>query len=72
MTRALPAGDLRLLTLLTASEVAVRIGRPVDVVHRLAAEDKLVRVMFGRAARFTPESVEAYEQRQAAGAEDGA
>jgi hypothetical protein len=37
-------------------------------VHRLAAEGKLERVMFGTLVRFTPESVAAYEQRQADGA----
>lgn len=67
MTGGLPAGDLRILDLLTASEAAVRLGIPVDKVRALAAEGVLVRVPFGSQVRITPESVEAYEQRQAAG-----
>jgi len=51
VTGGLPAGDLRILGLLTASEAAVALGVPVDKVHRLGAEGVLVRVPFGGHAR---------------------
>ncbi len=69
MTRSALAGmsaaGLRVLDLLTASEVAQRLRRStgrrcsVEKVNRLAAGGELTR--------YTPESVAAYEQRQAAG-----
>ncbi len=67
MTASLPAGDLRILGLLTASEAALELRVPVEKVHRLGAEGVLVRVPFGGHARFTPESVAAYKQQQADG-----
>lgn len=67
MTAALPAGDLRLLDMLTASEAAVRLRISVDEVRSLGAGGVLERVPFGRASRFTPESVAAYEKLRAAG-----
>lgn len=67
MTGALPAGDLRILDLLTMSEVTLRLRLAPETVRRLADEGVLVRVPFGRKVRFTPESVSAYQQRQAAG-----
>jgi Helix-turn-helix domain len=60
------AAGLRVLDLLTASEVAVRLDCSVQKVARLAAGGELVRVGMGALARYTPESVAAYEQRQAA------
>ena len=66
MTAGLPAGDQRILGLLTASEVALRLRCSADKVRALAAAGELVRVPFGGHARFTPESVAAYK-RQAAG-----
>ena len=66
MTRARPAGDLRILDWLTASEVAVRLRTPVDKVRALAASGVLVRVPFGSLVRVSRESVAAFEQRQAA------
>lgn len=66
MTGVLPAGDLRVLDLLTAPDAAAAIGRSVDTVRRLAASGELVRVPFGRGVRITPESVAAYKHRQAA------
>jgi excisionase family DNA binding protein len=65
VTGALPAGDLRILGLLTASEAALELGVSADAVRYLAVSGELVRVPFGRQARFTPESVAAYKQRQA-------
>ena len=67
MTAGLPAGDLRILDMLTASEAALALGVPVEKVRRLAAEGVLVRVPFGGHVRFTPESVAAYKQRVIAG-----
>jgi excisionase family DNA binding protein len=67
VTVGLPAGDLRILDLLTASEAALELRLPVDTVRSLAAAGVLVRVPFGRQARFTPESVAAYGQRLTAG-----
>lgn len=63
----LSPGDLRILGLLTASEAALELGVSADKVRALAASGELVRVPFGRHARFTPESVAAYRQRQADG-----
>lgn len=71
MTGALPAGDPRILDLLTASEAAVRLGKSADAVRALGVSGVLVRVPFGRQARFTPESVAAFKQRQAAGPRAG-
>lgn len=68
MTGGLPAGDLRILDLLTAPEVAVRLGCSVDKVRALAAAGELERVPFGSLVRVSPESVAAYELRQAGGA----
>lgn len=59
------AAGVRVLDLLTASEAAVEVGRPVKAVHRLADEGVLDREWFGTLARFTPESVAAYQQRTA-------
>jgi excisionase family DNA binding protein len=61
------AAGLRVLDLLTVSEAAVRLGCPAKKVTRLAAAGELTRVDLGALARITPESVAAYEQRQAAG-----
>ena len=69
MTAGLPAGDLRILDWLTASEAAVRLGCSVDKVRALAAAGVLERVPFGSQVRVSPESVAAYEQRQAGGGE---
>ena len=69
------AAGLRVLDLLTASEVAQRLRRSsgrrcsVKKVRRLAGAGELTRVKMGALYRYTPESVAAYEQRQAAGAE---
>ena len=63
---ALPAGDLRILDLLTASEAALELHRSADTVRRLAAEGELERVDAGSLVRITPESVAAYKHRQAA------
>ena len=68
MTAALPAGSLRILDLLTASEAALELRRPVETVRRLAAEGELERVDVGSLVRYTPESVAACKRRQAAGA----
>jgi excisionase family DNA binding protein len=62
------AAGLRVLDLLTVSEVAVRLGCSAKKVRSLAAAGELTRVDMGVLARITPESVAAYEQRQAAGA----
>jgi len=57
--------------LLTASEVAQRLRRAtgrrcsVKKVNRLAAAGELTRVRLGALSRYTPESVAAYEMRQA-------
>jgi excisionase family DNA binding protein len=67
VTGGLPAGDPRILDLLTASEAALELGRSVDTVRRLAAEGVLERVEFGSQVRVTPESVAAHK-RLAAGA----
>ena len=67
MTAGLPAGDLRILDMLTASEVALVLGVSVDKVHRLGAEGVLERVPFGGHVRFTPESVAAHKEQQAGG-----
>ena len=67
MTAGLPAGDLRILGLLTMSEVTLRLRLAPETVRRLAAAGELERVPFGSQARFTPESVAAYEQRQSGG-----
>lgn len=67
MIAVLPAGDPRILDLLTASEAAVRLHLSADAVRSLAAAGELERVKFGRAVRITPESVAAYKQRRAAG-----
>ena len=75
MTGGLPAGDLRILDLLTASEAGALLSRDLggwfsaDRVRALVRAGELVRVDFGRALRVTPESVEEYVQRLAAGAE---
>jgi hypothetical protein len=71
------AAGLRVLDLLDAAEVAQRLrnstGKRCSVrkVTRLAAAGEVERVGMGALARYTPESVTAYEQRQAAGAEEG-
>jgi excisionase family DNA binding protein len=59
------AAGLRLLDLLTISEAAQRIGRSPKKVRSLIADDVLKQVRFGVLVRVTPESVAAYEQRQA-------
>ena len=62
------AAGLRILDLLTMGEAAVMLPgrlRSVAAVRRLAAAGELVRVDFGGLARITPESVAAYNQRQA-------
>jgi excisionase family DNA binding protein len=59
------AAGLRLLDLLTVSEAALRIGRSPEKVRSLIADDVLKQVRFGALVRVTPESVAAYEQRQA-------
>ena len=51
---ALPAGDLRILGLLTVPEAAVRLGRSAEKVRRLAAAGELERVESGRRVRVTP------------------
>jgi excisionase family DNA binding protein len=66
---AMSAAGLRVLDLLTVSEAAARLGCSAKKVTRLAAAGELTRVDMGALARITPESVAAYEQRQAAGAE---
>jgi excisionase family DNA binding protein len=63
------AAGLRVLDLLTVPEAAARIGRSPEKVRRLIAGGVLKQVRFGALVRVTPESVAAYEQRQAAGAE---
>jgi excisionase family DNA binding protein len=59
------AAGLRILDLLTISEAAQRIGRSPEKVRSLIADDVLKQVRFGALVRVTPESVAAYEQRQA-------
>jgi excisionase family DNA binding protein len=59
------AAGLRLLDLLTISEAAQRIGRSPEKVRSLIAGGVLVEERFGALVRVTPESVAAYEQRQA-------
>jgi hypothetical protein len=61
------AAGLRVLDLLTVSEVAARLGCSAQKVKRLADAEPplLVRERFGVLVRITPESVAAYEQRQA-------
>ena len=66
------AAGTRILDLLTMPEAAALLPgrlRSVAAVRRLAAEGELVRVDFGSAARITPESVAAYNQRQVRGGE---
>jgi hypothetical protein len=63
------AAGLRLLDLLTVPEVALRIGRSPEMVRSLIAGGVLKQVRFGVLVRVTPESVAAYERRQAAGAQ---
>ncbi len=63
------AAGLRVLGLLTIPEVAVRLRCSQKKVVRLAAAGELTREDMGALARITPESVAAYEQRRAAGAE---
>jgi len=71
VTGGLPAGDLRILDWLTASEAAVMLSRDlgvrfsVDRVRALAASGVLVRVPFRTLVRVSRESVAAYGQRQA-------
>ncbi|HEY3652322.1 MAG TPA: helix-turn-helix domain-containing protein [Streptosporangiaceae bacterium] len=60
------AAGLRVLDLLTVSEAAARIGRSPEVVRRPIAGGVLEQERFGALVRVTPESVAAYEQRQAA------
>ena len=64
------AAAQRLLDLLTVSEAAQRLGCPPEKVRRLIAAGVLKQERFGALVRVTPESVAAYEQRQAAGTED--
>jgi excisionase family DNA binding protein len=59
------AAGLRVLDLLTVPEAAARIGRSPEKVRRLIAGGVLKQVRFGALVRVTPESVAAYEQRQA-------
>jgi excisionase family DNA binding protein len=59
------AAGLRVLDLLTVSEAAQRIGRSPEKVRSLIADDVLKQERFGVLVRVTPESVAAYEQRQA-------
>ena len=62
------AAGTRILDLLTMSEAAVMLPgrcRSVAAVRRLAAANELVRVDMGALVRITPESVAAYNQRQA-------
>ena len=59
------AAGTRLLDLLTASEAALELGCSAKRVRRLADEGVLARVRFGPLARYTPESVAAYKQREA-------
>jgi excisionase family DNA binding protein len=61
------AAGLRILDLLTVSEAAQRIGRSPEKVRSLIAGGVLKQERFGVLVRVTPESVAAYEQRQAAG-----
>ena len=63
------AAGLRILDLLTVPEAAARLGCSAKKVRRLAGENPplLVRERFGALVRITPESVEAYKQRQAGG-----
>jgi excisionase family DNA binding protein len=63
---------LRVLDLLTTPEVALRLGCSPRKVRRLVADKALKEERFGTLVRFTPESVAAYEQRLAAGADTGA
>lgn len=69
------AAGLRLLDLLTVPEAAARLRRSTGMryspekVRRLIADGVLKQERFGALVRVTPESVAAYEQRQAAGAE---
>lgn len=57
------------LRLLTASEVALLLGRiSVRKVRRLAAEGEIQKVKVGSLARYTPESVDAYRRRLIAAA----
>jgi len=67
--RDLAAAGLRILDLLTKSDVAARLGCSPKKVQRLADAGELTRERYGSLARYTPESVAAYEQRQAAGGE---
>jgi excisionase family DNA binding protein len=58
------------LRLLTASEVALLLGRiSVRKVRRLAAEGEIQKVKVGSLARYTPDSVVAYMKRLAEQAE---
>ena len=59
------AAGMRLLGLLTVPEAAARLGCSPETVRRLAAAGELERVNLGALARITPESVAAYQQRQA-------
>jgi len=63
---------LRILDLLTMSEAGLRLGCSAKKVRRLVADDVLKQERFGALVRITPESVAAYEQRQAAGNEAAA
>ncbi len=69
------AAGLRLLDLLTVPEAAARLRRSTGMryspekVRRLIAAGVLKQERFGALTRVTPESVAAYEQRLAAGAE---
>jgi excisionase family DNA binding protein len=60
------AAGLRVLDLLTISEAAQRLRCSPEKVRRLIAAGVLKQVRFGALVRVTPESVAAYEQRQAA------
>ena len=57
------AGDPRILSLLTASEVAALLRCSPRKVRRLADDGELQRVKLGSLARYTPESVAAYKAR---------
>jgi excisionase family DNA binding protein len=46
--------------LLTAEDVAELIGMRVDYVYRLAREDRIPHLRFGRVLRFRSKAIEAW------------